>query len=148
MKTKTKRVPFSIELAKQVKRGIVKGCIKCDGGENCTSDIAQIGGYLQAWFNLEDGEYLVVFEEDGKCISRKANVYIELVEEEKQPQFKPFDKVLVRDENDSVWRANIFSHFIDDGPFPYACAMFSFKQCIPYEGHEDLVGTTNKPKED
>ena len=117
MKTKTKRVPFSIELAKQVKRGIVKGCIKCDGGENCTSDIAQIGG-------------------------------IELVEEEKQPQFKPFDKVLVRDENDSVWRANIFSHFIDDGPFPYACAMFSFKQCIPYEGHEDLVGTTNKPKED
>ena len=55
---------------------------------------------------------------------------------------KPFDKVLVRDE-DSYWTADLFSH-IDDSLGRVCCSWYSWKQCIPY-GNETkhLVGTTD-----
>ena len=55
-------------------------------------------------------------------------------------EFKPFDKVLVRDSKASKWRANLFSHKnIDE---PYYCVYASWNYCIPYEGNEHLLGTT------
>ena len=55
---------------------------------------------------------------------------------------KPFDKVLVRDNNNNHWRCNYFSH-INKPPFIFTCTDGNWKQCIPYEGNEHLVGTTN-----
>lgn len=65
-------------------------------------------------------------------------------EDKPQYQFRPFNKILVRDYDNDIWRAALFSHkegdrFMTTGTY--------FDQCIPYEGNEDLVGTTNKPKE-
>lgn len=58
---------------------------------------------------------------------------------------KPFDKVLVRDSKSSKWRANLFSHKnIDE---PYYCVYASWNYCIPYEGNEHLLGTTENVKE-
>ena len=57
---------------------------------------------------------------------------------------KPFDKVLVRDYDNEVWRANLFSNYISEGS--YGCVCGAYKQCIPYEGNEHLLGTTNNPK--
>ena len=60
----------------------------------------------------------------------------------KEHQFKPFEKVLVRDSYDDVWRASFFSHIKeDDGRYVTTC--FTWKFCIPYEGNEHLLGTTN-----
>lgn len=58
---------------------------------------------------------------------------------------KPFDKVLVRDGNDEVW-VNAFFGFCD--PVTYKKCIFvtgneNWCQCIPYEGNEHLLGTTN-----
>ena len=54
---------------------------------------------------------------------------------------KPFDKVLVKDSKASKWRVNLFSHKnIDE---PYYCVYSSWNYCIPYEGNEHLLGTTN-----
>lgn len=59
-------------------------------------------------------------------------------------EFKPFDKVLIRDEDNQTWRACLFSHYREDLYFPYVCVGCSaYKQCIPYEGNEYLLGTTN-----
>lgn len=53
---------------------------------------------------------------------------------------KPFDKVLVRDE-DCYWTADLFSH-IDDSLGRVCCSWYSWKQCVPYnEGTKHLVGT-------
>ncbi len=61
--------------------------------------------------------------------------------------FKPFDKVLVRDDEDEVWKADYFSHYEwDDKIAPYVCVGSYFRQCIPYEGNQHLLGTTNNPK--
>lgn len=56
-------------------------------------------------------------------------------------KFKPFDKVLVRDSYDDMWRACFFSHIRKDGRYITTCLTWKF--CIPYEGNERLLGTTD-----
>lgn len=59
-------------------------------------------------------------------------------------EFKPFDKVLVRDCSDEKWRCNIFSH-IHASDF-LCVGSGCWNHCIPYEGNEHLVGTTDMPE--
>ena len=54
-------------------------------------------------------------------------------------ELKPFDKVLVRDDNDTPWKVGLFSHI--DGKM-FQCVGSIYRQCIPYEGNEHLLGTT------
>ncbi len=59
-------------------------------------------------------------------------------------QFKPFDKVLVRDKEEDLWDINFFSHYKENEKyFPYACINTRYRFCIPYEGNEHLLGTTD-----
>lgn len=61
--------------------------------------------------------------------------------------FKPFQKVLVRCNEDSVWRCELFSHYNTfNKQCPYVCLSSVYKCCIPYEGNQHLLGTTNNPK--
>lgn len=61
--------------------------------------------------------------------------------------FKPFDKVLVRCNEDSVWRCELFSHYNTfNKQCPYVCLSSVYKYCIPYEGNQHLLGTTNNLK--
>ena len=57
--------------------------------------------------------------------------------------FKPFDKVLVRDNNEQEWKINFFSHYKKDVYYKYYCLKSCYNQCIPYEGNEHLLGTTD-----
>lgn len=64
----------------------------------------------------------------------------------KEHQFKPFDKVLVRDSDDDLWAAAFYSHR-ENCTYPHVtCGSMLFRQCIPFEGNEYLVGTANSPK--
>lgn len=58
--------------------------------------------------------------------------------------FKPFDKVLIRDSKEQLWIANYFSLYNGkDKDYPYVCMGGSYRFCIPYEGNEHLLGTTD-----
>ncbi len=59
-------------------------------------------------------------------------------------QFKPFDRVLARDSDDEFWFSEQFGHIDSDGTF--ICCGKKYSQCIPYEGNEHLLDTTNKPQ--
>lgn len=59
----------------------------------------------------------------------------------KMESFKPFQKVLVKDTEDSNWIAGIFSHKEKDTKFPYIVNGTGHVYCIPYEGNEELLGT-------
>lgn len=59
-------------------------------------------------------------------------------------EFKPFDKVLGRNEKDDVWEAELFSHYREESQYPFRCIGFSRKYCIPYnEDTAHLLGTTD-----
>ena len=66
----------------------------------------------------------------------------QIVDIKKEHQFKPFEKVLVRESIDDVWRASFFSHIKEnDGRYVTTCVTWKF--CIPYIGNESLLGTTD-----
>lgn len=69
---------------------------------------------------------------------------------EKEHEFKPFDRVLVRAEYDTQWFATLFSHIDENHPgYKYGCCDGGYwKYCIPYEGNEHLLGTANSPDEE
>ena len=62
---------------------------------------------------------------------------------------KPFDRVLVRDNNDNSerWRCDLFSH-ISTGCFRFICVGNGYHYCIPYnDDTKHLVGTTDEAPE-
>lgn len=68
-------------------------------------------------------------------------------DQETKHQFKPFDKVLVRDSNSERWRCDFFEQQEEKEGFNVRCFRGVWCQCIPYEGNEHLLGTTNNPEE-
>ena len=61
---------------------------------------------------------------------------------------KPFDKVLVRDDNKDRWFCEFFSHNIGVNVFRYICISGGYKQCIPYnDDTKHLVGTKEEAPE-
>ena len=77
-------------------------------------------------------------EKEGKAWDAEKK---QIVDIKKEHQFKPFEKVLVRDSIDDVWRASFFSHIKEnDGRYVTTCLTWKF--CIPYIGNESLLGTT------
>ena len=74
---------------------------------------------------------------------------IETIEKPKKEHvFKPFDKVLVRDFEDEKWGIDLFGKINDDDEaFPFNCLSENWTFCIPYEGNEELLGTSNSAKE-
>ena len=63
----------------------------------------------------------------------------------KKPQFKPFDKVLVRDNERFKWRCAFYSHFEPFSIYSHVTSIGNYAMCIPFEGNEHLVGTTKNP---
>ena len=73
------------------------------------------------------------------------------IEEKPKYEFKPFDKVLVRDEDDKEWHISLFAREIVDDynglPYKYECSNGTLWDCcIPFEGNEYLLGTDENPE--
>lgn len=61
---------------------------------------------------------------------------------------KPFQRVLVRDGNNEVWQADLYSQYVAYAPGMQVHNTVGgyWRQCIPYEGNQALLGTTDGPK--
>lgn len=62
------------------------------------------------------------------------------IEMKSKVEIKPFDKVLVRNDKEDPWSANIFSYQVRD--MYYCLGEDYWRYCIPYIGNESLLGTT------
>lgn len=91
---------------------------------------------------------------DAECVlfpskdQRDWNKFIvpdQVNDQKPKTELKPFDKVLARDEDYDEWVCDIFSHIVEKDL--YYCVGTRWHQCIPYEGNEHLLGTTNNPKQ-
>ena len=74
---------------------------------------------------------------EGKAWDREKKVIVDL---KPKVELKPFDKVLIRDDEDHPWRVSLFGY--KDANSYYCCNGCTWNQCIPYEGNEHLLGTT------
>ena len=104
-----------------------------------TSDGKYFGGY-------SDAECMLFPSRD----QRDWNKFIvpdQVPDQETKHQFKPFDKVLVRDLDSERWRCDFFEQQEEKEVFNVRCFRGVWRQCIPYEGNEILLGTTNKPEQ-
>lgn len=63
-----------------------------------------------------------------------------IVDLKSKVEFKPFDKVLVRDFESQEWQVRLFSY--KDSDSYYCCNGCSWNQFIPYIGNESLLVTT------
>lgn len=77
---------------------------------------------------------------EGKAWDSEKKIIVEL---KPKVELKPFDKVLVRQRETEEWRANIFSHiYKTDEYLDYVCIHGTWEFSIPYDGNEQLLGTT------
>lgn len=53
-------------------------------------------------------------------------------------EFKPFDKVLVKNNSEDPWKTDIYLNCVE-GAYYYRCTTDYYKLCIPYEGNEYLL---------
>ena len=57
---------------------------------------------------------------------------------------KPFEsRVLVRDDGYSLWQPSVWGLYDKGDRFPYITIGCRYRQCIPYEGNEHLLGKTD-----
>ena len=149
---KTKIIPFDLETAKKIQAGEIEGKIIMKSGNEVRIicfDRENIFPIVALAREEENYEGVYFYNKFGAYEFRdmaKRDLVLEVADN--NPQFKPFDKVLCRDRDDDVWSANLFSHEECGEPYPYFVCGDRYKKCIPYEGNEHLVGTTDKPKED
>ncbi len=95
---------------------------------------------------INDNNIKRFYKKDFEEITAEEILAMEVPKE--KYEFKPFEKVLVRDKDDSTWEAAFFEYELSDIDYPYVVIgmMIGRKQCIPYKGNEHLLGTTNEPK--
>ena len=170
-----KRVPFDIELAKKIQSGEVEGRIVTKNGGEARilafdSKAYFVESKTECYTTKDKGinkplvvEYLDVNGDstcyqvvnllsNGKLVTwgdSDCDLIIELSEETPKHEFKPFDKVLVRDNPTQEWVCTLLSSVKDDGDYPIYLSICNYPwiECIPYEGNEHLVGTTKNPEQ-
>ena len=77
---------------------------------------------------------------EGKAWDAEKKLIVDL---KPKIEFKPFDKVLIRDCSGEIWRPSFFARYLTYGRDPYqVIGGERVKLCIPYEGNESLLGTT------
>lgn len=95
---------------------------------------------IRAWLEKQDKQIEIY----NQCTSKEIIHNIE-----DQPftvdDFKPFDKVLVRDSSTFKWRIEIFSHYRKSSYSIYICVAGWYRQCIPYNDEtKHLLETTEE----
>lgn len=103
------------------------------------------------WLSFEDKQIqpitetqqIILFDalaKEGKAWDAEKKQIVDL---KPKVEFKPFDKVVVRDKEYLVWFADLFSH-IDKKDNRFACVGNFWDVCLPYnEETAKLIGTTN-----
>ena len=90
--------------------------------------------------NSEKQQLFDALAKEGKHWDAEKKMIVDL---KPKVEFKPFDKVVVRDKEDLVWFADLFSH-IDKENNRFACVGNFWNVCLPYnEETAKLIGTTN-----
>lgn len=151
---KTKTIPFDLETAKKIQAGEIEGEIKTRESSPvrllCTDLKEKDGQSIVAAVISRDGsESVEQYGVSGNFLTSRACSSFDLVIEvpSNEPEFQPFDRVLVRDDNSGEWCLALYAYYRESTKLNRMVGGACWEQCIPYEGNENLLGTTDKPSE-
>ena len=83
--------------------------------------------------------------EDIKPVTKRPKPTRKKISDMPEHEFEPFEKVLVRDQKTDKWTPDLYGSKGKIGRYNYTCIGGLCVYCIPYEGNEHLLGTTNNP---
>ena len=148
----------------EFKDGDILACISSRGciyififrclSANLVSYYANKDAYNNLFFSngfIQSNEYIIRYAteeekqqlfkalaKEGKAWDAEKKMFVDL---KKKVELKPFDKVLVRDNEDDIWEVSLFGY---KDELYYRCDNgIPWIQCIPYDGNKHLLGTTN-----
>lgn len=142
---------------------ILKGKVECSSGDLYTNEYAtyiidpntykgemSFDGYSDnidtiVLANESQKQYFIELLKKSKDPKAKECLKKLGIEKMKECEFKPFDKVLVRNDDGDHWRIDLFAREEIYFPHRFICMFDKWKYCIPYEGNEHLLGVTNNP---
>ncbi len=145
-----KRVPFQYDTAVAINQGKADGRIVTFEGKPVTI----IGETKddRIIVTVEGRNYATMHDRQGANTDEPNDntqaIYLDLPIAKPAYEFRPYDKVLVRNCEAAVWDITFFSHYDYEHNRYITMGRRITEFCIPYEGNENLVGTTNDPKED
>ena len=114
------------------------------------SNLTLIMGYRRSFFKKDLCKLRLATEEEKQqlfdALAKEGKRWDaekkQIVDLKPKVELKPFDKVLVRNDKEDQWSANIFSYQVRDNMY-YCLGECYWIYCIPYEGNEHLLGTTD-----
>ncbi len=142
-----------VDILKDAPRGtklwspICGDCIldKIKTTDNYTIYCLDVSHHTPARFT-SDGKYTLGFN-DGECVlfpSKDNRDWQKFEVTKKHKEFKPYQKVLVREWYDckSIWTASLYSHYdyALDRHYLLGAKHVEDNEIIPYEGNEDKLG--------
>lgn len=119
--------------------GVDKKYITCRTSDGFEDSFQYDGKYMAKY---HDAECMLFPSRDQRDWS-KFGMSDQATDQKQETELKPFDKVLVRDRDDRKWGCDFFCH-LGDKEGVFVCISSWWRQCIPYEGNEHLLGTKKK----
>lgn len=103
-------------------------------------DIATIVGIYEDFYDVKIdsriGSFTIDLQDEWELLPNKFDINT----------LKPFDKVLVREDNKKLWRIHFFERLNNVLKDRFVCmGGYRYNQCVPYEGNEHLLNTNNEP---
>lgn len=125
-----------------------------DGNLDMEDGLCAWGNHIEKYRFATESERQKLVDALKASKEPKAKIYLKRffgIEEKPKYEFKPFDKVLVRDEDDKEWHISLFAREIVDDynglPYKYECSNGTlWDYCIHFEGNVCLLGTTENPE--
>ena len=120
--------------------------------ENSTTIMVSTVLYTNGTLGIYNGVYRLSKEITLASIEARNKFYSTLVKEgyiydkeQHKPvrqEFKPFDKVLVKNNSEDPWKIDIYLNYVENTYCCYRCTTGHYKLCIPYKGNEYLLWKT------
>lgn len=118
--------------------------VKLDWSGGLVYDVEPLTYNNARYATEEEKQRLIKSLKESKDIEAKECLKKLGIEQKKEYEFKPFDKVLVRNDTKDIWVAEIFSNYkYKDSEHTYTTlGGVSWKYCVPYnENTKYLLGT-------
>lgn len=154
METKIRQIPFDLKRALRIQNGEEEGKIVTATGHKVRIICTDTAGDFPITALIKDfttqNEYPRTFTKDGRIFNNPTsdNCDLFLKIPIKQFDLKPFDKVLVRNNDEQKWIISFFSHYEEcdtDTEDTANCMNTIWKECIPYNDDTKHLLNTNKP---